>query len=266
MCCVGTYCKFQCPFRTNVNRTFCPFPPKLMEHLEKLIRLCLMSDALRHYCSTEIKAVNCCEEQLLHLGTCNTSIAQCNTPCSFACNSWVQYSATPLFVELQCHAWWYWTSCTVKKWSVSGRPPTDHIPTTYWPHTDHLPTAYRLHTDRIPTAYRPLTDHFFTVQLVQYYRHAKNCLQCNNTFTYEPCVVYIYFTNKHAVIQRMYSDFPFFFRTLKQELKITNWEETTPLDLFYFWQSVVVDNLQASVTAVYFTIEPTVFSESWVAT
>ena len=192
-----------------------------MEHLEKLIRLCLMSDALRHHCSTEIKAVNCCEEQLLHLGICNISIAQCNTPCSFACNSWVQYSAAPLFVELQCHAWWYWTSCTVKKWSVSGRPPTDHltidylpttyrpltdrIPTTCWPHTDHLPstyrphtdhllTAYRPHADHIPTTYRQLTDHFFTVQLVQYSRHAKNCLQCNSTFTYEPCVVYMYLT------------------------------------------------------------------------
>ena len=153
----------QCPFRTNVNRTFCPFPPKLMEHLEKLIRLCLMSDALRHHCSTEIKAVNCCEEQLLHLGICNISIAQCNTPCSFACNSWVQYSAAPLFVELQCHTWWYWTSCTVKKWSVSGRPPTDHLtidylPTTYRPHTDHMLTTYRPLTVNLPTTYRPLTD------------------------------------------------------------------------------------------------------------
>ena len=39
----------QCPFRTNVNRTFCPAQPKLMGHLEKLIGLCPMSKALRHH-------------------------------------------------------------------------------------------------------------------------------------------------------------------------------------------------------------------------
>ena len=33
----------QCPFRTNVNRTFCPAQPTLMGHLEKLIGLCPMS-------------------------------------------------------------------------------------------------------------------------------------------------------------------------------------------------------------------------------
>ena len=36
----------QCPFRTNVNRTFCPAQPKLMGHLEKLIGLA-MSDVRR---------------------------------------------------------------------------------------------------------------------------------------------------------------------------------------------------------------------------
>ena len=33
-----------------MNETFCPAQPKLMGHLEKLIRLCPMSDTLCHHC------------------------------------------------------------------------------------------------------------------------------------------------------------------------------------------------------------------------
>ena len=39
----------QCPFRTNVNQTFCPAQPKLMKHFEKLIGPCPRSDALHHH-------------------------------------------------------------------------------------------------------------------------------------------------------------------------------------------------------------------------
>ena len=41
------------------------------------------------------------------------------------------------------------------------KPPTDHLPTTYWPLTDHLPTTNRPLTDHLPTTYRPLTNHLW---------------------------------------------------------------------------------------------------------
>ena len=34
-----------------------------------------------------------------------------------------------------------------------GRPPTDHLPTTYRPSTDHLPTTYRPPTDHLRNTY-----------------------------------------------------------------------------------------------------------------
>ena len=46
-----------------------------------------------------------------------------------------------------------------------GRPPTNHLPTTYRPLTNHLPTTYRPPTDHLPTTYRPLTDHLPTTFL-----------------------------------------------------------------------------------------------------
>ena len=61
-CTVGFNAR-QCPFRTNVNWTFCPAQPKLIGHLEKLIGLCPMSDASRLHCRiiTKYLAVLFCD-------------------------------------------------------------------------------------------------------------------------------------------------------------------------------------------------------------